>query len=154
MKKSIQRVAALLLSVLLLLCCFTPAGLAAVQMPAGFSEQQVEALRLLATLKPDNVTQAEMIVRDMMSTGTTEGRMESLFGAEDYAGSIVLERAKIADEAMKTYNVSQLLVCGGVACSSFLRRYCEGKGYLFGRSDLCADNAAGVALTRGRDPWR
>jgi len=64
-------------------------------------EQQVEALRLLATLKPDNLQQAEMVVRDMLSSGTTEGRMESLFGTEDFASSIVLERAKIADEAMK-----------------------------------------------------
>lgn len=64
-------------------------------------EQQVEALRLLATLKPENVQQAEMIVRDMLSSGTMDGRQESLFGVEDYAASIVLERAKIADEAMK-----------------------------------------------------
>ncbi len=61
---------------------------------------------------------------------------------------------EIAEEAMALHGAEQLLVCGGVACSRFLRERCEGKGFVFGRSDLCADNAAGVALTRGIDPWR
>lgn len=63
---------------------------------------QVEALRLLARVKPENVRQAEMIVRDMIASGTEQmTRQDSLFGEEAFAGSVVLERAKIADEAIK-----------------------------------------------------
>lgn len=43
MKSPFRRITATLLSILLLICCYAPAGFAAVQMPAGFSEQQVEA---------------------------------------------------------------------------------------------------------------
>jgi hypothetical protein len=64
--------------------------------------QQVEAMRLLAKAKPDNLRQAEMIVRDMLETGTEDAtRQGGLFGEEHFAASAVLERAKIADEAMR-----------------------------------------------------
>ena len=91
-------------------------------------------------------------VEDQLKTAKNDYTKEELayFTMERIAESF----CAVADEAMKTYGVSQLLVCGGVACSSFLRQFCEGRGYIFGRTDLCADNAAGVALTRGRDPWR
>lgn len=64
--------------------------------------QQEEAVRLLATLKPDNVRQAEMVVRDMLSSGTERmTRQGGLFGEEAFAGSVTLERAKIADAALQ-----------------------------------------------------
>jgi len=64
--------------------------------------QQMEAVRVLNATKPENVTQAEMIVKDMLASGTTpETRQGGLFGEESFANSIVLERAKIADEALK-----------------------------------------------------
>jgi hypothetical protein len=63
--------------------------------------QQVEAMRLLATAKPDNARQAEMMVRDMLATGTERQTQDSLFGAEAFASSVVLERAKIVDDTMK-----------------------------------------------------
>lgn len=63
--------------------------------------QQVEALRVLSTLKPENLRQTESVVRDMLATGTEPGVQHSLFGAEDFASSIVLERAKIIDEATR-----------------------------------------------------
>lgn len=63
---------------------------------------QVEALRLLAKVQPENASQAELIVRDMLASGTEQmTRQGGLFGDEDFAQSIVLERAKIADEAVK-----------------------------------------------------
>jgi hypothetical protein len=62
---------------------------------------QVEAMRVLAKAKPDNARQAEMIVRDMLDTGVTDGKQTSLFGEEHFAESVVLERARIADEALK-----------------------------------------------------
>lgn len=64
--------------------------------------QQMEAVRLLSTLKPDNLRQAELVIKDMLASGTEQmTRQGGLFGAEDYASSVTLERAKIADEALK-----------------------------------------------------
>lgn len=63
--------------------------------------QQVEAMRVLHKAAPDNVRQAEIIVRDMLATGTEDATQTSLFGEEHFASSVVLERAKVADEAAK-----------------------------------------------------
>ena len=53
---------------------------------------------------------------------------------------------KAAEFLKQKYDVSQLLVCGGVACSGFLREYCKPYGYIFGQKEYCSDNAAGEAL--------
>lgn len=64
--------------------------------------QQEEAVRLIAQLKPDNARQVEMVVRDMLESGTEQmTRQGGLFGEEAFASSVTLERAKIADEALK-----------------------------------------------------
>ena len=52
----------------------------------------------------------------------------------------------ICEAAKAEYRADQVLVSGGVACSSFLRKACEPFGYIFGRPDLCSDNAFGEAL--------
>ena len=51
-----------------------------------------------------------------------------------------------AEMLRKKNNVEQVLVSGGVACSAFLRRYCEPYGYVFGQKEFCSDNAAGEAI--------
>jgi hypothetical protein len=63
--------------------------------------QQSEAIRVLAQAKPENAYQAELVVREMLASGTTMGTQDSLFGPEAFASSVVLERAKIIDEANK-----------------------------------------------------
>lgn len=64
--------------------------------------QQVEAMRVLSKAQPDNLRQAEMIVREILATGTEKmTRQGGLFGDEAFASSVVLERARIADEALK-----------------------------------------------------
>jgi len=63
--------------------------------------QQLEAMRLLVGVKPENLIQAEMVVRDMLASGTEMATQGTLFGEETFANSIVRERAKIADAAMK-----------------------------------------------------
>lgn len=63
--------------------------------------QQAEAVRLLSAAKPENAVQAEMMIRDMLASGTEMTKQESLFGEEAFASSIVLERAKVAEEALK-----------------------------------------------------
>lgn len=65
-------------------------------------EIQSEAMRVLAKGKPDNAQQAELMVRDILATGTEARTVQGgLFGDEHFAASAVLERAKIADEALK-----------------------------------------------------
>lgn len=63
---------------------------------------QTEAMRVLAKAKPENARQAELIIREMLASGVEEmTKQGGLFGDEHFAASIVLERAKIADEAMR-----------------------------------------------------
>lgn len=57
---------------------------------------------------------------------------------------------KITEAAKKKYTVDQVLVTGGVAASMFLRKYCESAGYFFAQTNLCSDNAVGVALMKGK----
>ena len=61
--------------------------------------------------------------------------------------------ALLMDDVRKEQEVDQVLVCGGVASSRYLRRYCEGRGFMFGRPELCSDNAVGAALIGGKAPW-
>ncbi len=51
----------------------------------------------------------------------------------------------LINELKDKTRASQVLVTGGVASSRFLRSRCEGEGYMFGRPELCPDNAVGVA---------
>lgn len=51
----------------------------------------------------------------------------------------------IMEAAKKNSGISQVLITGGVASSSFLREYCSPYGYMFGQPRLCSDNAVGVA---------
>jgi hypothetical protein len=62
---------------------------------------QVEALRLLARLAPENAGQAEFVVRELIETGVETRSQASLFGAELFAESVVLERAQILDAALR-----------------------------------------------------
>lgn len=50
-------------------------------------------------------------------------------------------------------NAKQVLVAGGVASSQFLRKYCRNYNYKFGKTELCSDNAVGLALSGGKFPW-
>ena len=60
----------------------------------------------------------------------------------------------IAEEALKETGAEQLLVTGGIASSKFLRRYCEGRNFVFGQPRLCSDNAVGVAALKGKKLWQ
>lgn len=55
---------------------------------------------------------------------------------------------------IKNIGAEQVLVTGGVASSEFLRRSCREYAYIFGQPEYCSDNAAGLALSEGRAPWR
>ena len=61
--------------------------------------------------------------------------------------------AELADELRESTGIEQVLLCGGVASSAFLRAYCADRGYFYGSPGLCSDNAVGCALIGGRAPW-
>jgi hypothetical protein len=56
---------------------------------------------LLARLKPANAVEAESIVRQAREAGSTRETQTSLFGDEDIAESLYLERARVLDRGMK-----------------------------------------------------
>ncbi|MCQ2561831.1 MAG: hypothetical protein MJ186_07275, partial [Clostridia bacterium] len=87
----------------------------------------------------------------------TETQLKSLKNALDKEALAysLMERisesfVKICECAKEETGAKQVLVTGGVACSSFLRNYCSKKGYMFGDAKLCSDNAVGVSLIGGR----
>jgi len=59
----------------------------------------------------------------------------------------------LAKTALKNANVSQLLITGGVASSSFLRFYCQKENWSFGNAALCSDNAVGLALLQAEEVY-
>jgi hypothetical protein len=56
---------------------------------------------LLAKTAPDNAVQAEAIVRQGLEAGIRKETQQTLFGPEEIASSLYLERAKILDRALK-----------------------------------------------------
>ncbi len=79
-----------------------PENYAAFVGRAGFSPtQQLAALQALARGQPANAAQAEMMVRDIRESGFLEGEQSSLFGEEAFAQTLIAERAKVLDAAMK-----------------------------------------------------
>lgn len=63
--------------------------------------QQLAILQLLRRLEPANAVQAEQIVRQAREAGFVKTEQAGLFGDEDIAESLFLERAKILDGAIK-----------------------------------------------------
>lgn len=63
--------------------------------------RQMAALDALAKLKPDNATQAESIVRQVLAEGAELIHQDSLFGEEILATALFRERAQIMDAALR-----------------------------------------------------
>jgi len=64
--------------------------------------EQMAALDVLAKGQPANVDQARIMVEDIRNAGFLKGEQTGLFGAEEFARSLVPERARILDRAVKT----------------------------------------------------
>lgn len=64
-------------------------------------ELQSVAMGLLAKAKPENVQQAELIARQVLDAGTVRTKQMTLFGDEWLTESLVVERAKILDAALR-----------------------------------------------------
>lgn len=69
------------------------------------AQMQSGLLNLLAKTEPANTVQAEAIVRQGIEAGfakAEKGAQSGLFGEEDVAESLYIERAKVLDKALKT----------------------------------------------------
>ncbi len=63
--------------------------------------EQVAALEMLAKHPPENARQAEMMVRDIRNSGFDRQQENSLFGVEEFSKSLIPERAKVLDAALR-----------------------------------------------------
>lgn len=63
--------------------------------------QQVAALGYIAKNPPGNIDQARMVVDQIKAAGFSEGTQESLFGSETLTESLISERAKVLDSAIR-----------------------------------------------------
>lgn len=64
--------------------------------------EQMAALDMLARGNPANTEQARLMVQDIRDSGFLRGSQTTLFGDEDFARSLVPERARVLDNAMRT----------------------------------------------------
>lgn len=63
--------------------------------------EQLAAMDVLAKATPANVDQARIMVEDIRNAGFLKGEQTGLFGEEEFARSLVAERARILDRALK-----------------------------------------------------
>lgn len=80
-------------------------------VPAGYAAQvgrmlqepaeQLAAMDVLAKAQPANVEQARIMVEDVRNSGFLKGEQTGLFGEEEFARSLVAERARILDRSLK-----------------------------------------------------
>lgn len=80
-----------------------PAHFAAVvgRLMPGDAHMQAAALDVLVKTSPENLVRAEAVVRQVQNIGTVSEKQIGLFGEEIITKSLIVERAKILDRAMK-----------------------------------------------------
>ena len=63
--------------------------------------EQMAALEVLSRAQPANSTQARIMVEDVRNSGFAKGTEAGLFGEEAFAKSLIPERARVLDTAMR-----------------------------------------------------
>lgn len=63
--------------------------------------EQMGALQVLARAQPANSEQARLMVQDVRNSGFAKGIQDGLFGEEAFATSLIPERARVLDNAMR-----------------------------------------------------
>jgi hypothetical protein len=130
--------------------------------------QQLAILQLLRRLEPANAVQAEQIVRQAREAGFVKTEQAGLFGDEDIAESLFLERAKILDRAMKELRKDKQLFETLVrnandieeAGNTLAKLSNEEKEAIYGKAIAIIENNANVrgpisdALTRIAKAWK
>lgn len=64
--------------------------------------EQMAALDVLARAHPPNSEQARLMVKDVRDSGFLNGSQTTLFGEEAFSHSLIPERARVLDNAMRT----------------------------------------------------
>jgi hypothetical protein len=130
--------------------------------------QQLAILQLLRRLEPANAVQAEQIVRQAREAGFVKTEQAGLFGDEDIAESLFLERAKILDRAMKELRKDKQLFETLVknandieeAGNTLAKLSNQEKEAIYGKAIAIIENNANVrgpisdALTRIAKAWK
>lgn len=130
--------------------------------------QQLAVLKLLRRTDPANVVQAEQIVRQAREAGFVKTEQAGLFGDEDIAESLFLERAKILDRALKELRKDQELFETLVknandieeAGNTLAKLSNQEKEAIYGKAIAIIQNNANVrgpisdALTRYAKAWK
>lgn len=130
--------------------------------------QQLAILQLLKRLEPANAIQAEQIVRQAREAGFIKTEQGGLFGDEDIAESLFLERAKILDRAMKDMRKDRELFATLVknatdiekAGNTLAKMTNEEKEAIYGKAIAIIENNANVRgpisdnLTRIAKAWK
>ncbi len=112
----------------------------------------------------DEIALSTFVDKNPLSKIHIENNYLNISGVENQIKKINLKPEEIAYCVMErisesfvsvieSLNAKQVLVAGGVASSKFLRKYCEKYNYKFGLTNLCSDNAVGLALSGGVFPW-
>ena len=68
---------------------------------------QVSLMQLVADTRPDNVFQAEVIIRQAIAGPVRREVQDSLFGSEEIVQSLFRERARVLDNAVKKLRKDQ-----------------------------------------------
>lgn len=130
--------------------------------------QQLAIIQLLRRLEPANAVQAEQIVRQAKEAGFVKTEQAGLFGDEDIAESLFLERAKILDRAMKELRkdkeLFETLVKNATdieeAGNTLAKLSNQEKEAIYGKAIAIIENNANVrgpisdALTRIAKAWK
>lgn len=130
--------------------------------------QQLAILQLLKRLEPANAIQAEQIVRQAREAGFVKTEQGGLFGDEDIAESLFLERAKILDRSIKEMRKDRELFATLVknatdiekAGNTLAKMTNEEKEAIYGKAIAIIENNANVRgpisdnLTRIAKAWK
>lgn len=126
-----------------------------IQFPAG---KEIDKLAI-AYNKADKPPIKKITVKETdVNISGIENQINKLIDSKDYSKEAIsyFVMKTIAD-SLKTIidnlDYKQVLLSGGVSSSQFLRQYFINTNVMFGRADLCSDNAVGLALSEGELPW-
>lgn len=121
------------------------------QFPAG---KELDKMAMSVQVKKNPLSKIHIEDKGLNISGI-ENQMKKLDMTPEEIAYCVMERiSESFVNILDGIGAKKVLVSGGVASSSFLRSYCKDKEYVFGKPELCSDNAVGLALSGGKTPWQ
>lgn len=126
-----------------------------IQFPAG---KEIDKLAMLYD-KADKNPLTKITVKDSgLNISGIENQINKLIESKKYSNEAIayFVMQTIADSLkniIDKFDYKQVLLTGGVSSSQFLRKYFLNTHAMFGKAELCSDNAVGLALSEGELPW-